>query len=394
MSRHRLISTKVAGPSHIARGEGCQDFVITRAIGQSFVMVACDGAGSAPKSAIGANTVSDVISSIFLDIARELESRNPGEWLVDEIVQAIVQARAEVRKVGGRNSSISEFHTTLVAIVCHSTGGFICHIGDGWGVAITDNAGKISTTVSAPRNGEYANETFFVTEASWIKNLQVTPFSGAPLVVSVMTDGAGSIFQARQDFDFQRFLDFVTNFSETEEEVLAFIGSTDAEKLSGDDKSIALFVDKIRASKIQAAELGPMVSILGAPVAATTPTSPGSPDSASVSLKPNTKTSRKARFGFKRTLLYLGAFFIIVLIALIAVFVFLIQSSGKATPQATPAPVPAASTTSPPGETMSPTEAEQPAKGASVQPPPPEKTSPGRKVTGEGTASPSGNAGK
>jgi hypothetical protein len=220
------------------------------------VLVACDGAGSAPLSAVGAELVAETISDIFLDLAHELEKRRPGEWLIDEIVQAIVAARARIRDQCGPKNSIADYHTTLVAIVCHSTGGFICHIGDGWGVAVTEQSGGgITSTVSPPRNGEYANETFFVTEPGWIKNLQVTPFSGAPVFAGVMTDGAGSLFQARGELDFQKIIFFVEDHSQADQSVIDFISSREAEKTSGDDKSIAFFIDLFKIRGIDARQL-------------------------------------------------------------------------------------------------------------------------------------------
>lgn len=245
----RLLSARVTGPSHRAKGDPCQDYVATRSAGRTFVLVACDGAGSAPLSAVGAEIVAETISDIFLDIASDLEKRDPGEWVIDEIIQAIVAARARIRDQCAPKNSIADYHSTLVAIVCHSTGGFICHIGDGWGVAVTEQSGGISSTVSSPRNGEYANETFFVTEAGWIKNLNITPFNGSPIFAAVMTDGAGSLFQIRQELDFRKLVLFVEEHSSTNQSVLDFISSPESEKASGDDKSISLFADlsKIRA---------------------------------------------------------------------------------------------------------------------------------------------------
>jgi hypothetical protein len=253
----RLLCARVAGPSHRAKGDLCQDYVATRSSGGTFVLVACDGAGSAPLSAAGAEIVAETISDIFLDIASDLGRRQPGEWVIDEIVQAIVAARARIRDQCGPKNSITDYHTTLVAIVCHSTGGFICHIGDGWGVAVTEQSGSLNWQVSPPRNGEYANETFFITEGVWIKNVQVTPFSGSPVFAAVMTDGAGSLFQVRQELDFRKIVSFINEHSSTNESVFDFISSQEAEKASGDDKSIALFADLSKIRDIDGRQLPP-----------------------------------------------------------------------------------------------------------------------------------------
>ena len=53
-------------------------------------------------------------------------------------------------------------------------------------VELADN----STILSLPENGEYANETYFITGDDWLPHLRTTPFAGTIRCVSLMSDGA------------------------------------------------------------------------------------------------------------------------------------------------------------------------------------------------------------
>ena len=70
-----------------------------------------------------------------------------------------------------------------------------------------------------------------------------------------MTDGAGSLFQIRQELDFRKLVLFIEEHSNSNESVFDFISSREAEKVSGDDKSISFFADLSKIRDIDGRQL-------------------------------------------------------------------------------------------------------------------------------------------
>ena len=101
---------------------------------------------------------------------------------------------------------------TLVGCVAGPDGGCFFHIGDGFGVFVD---GRGHTVLSPPENGEYTDETYFVTDEDWETHLRLTPF-GAPArggTIGLMSDGVSpfAIDRARTGF-YAPFIDPVRAF--------------------------------------------------------------------------------------------------------------------------------------------------------------------------------------
>ena len=163
------------GRSHVDGGLPCQDAFAFDRVGDALIAVVCDGAGSQPRSHEGAQSVSaDVVATLA-----RAETVSP-----EVFVAAIASARAALEARGG---VLSEFAATLVGAYLHRDGGWFFHVGDGVAVACnTDGA----STVSLPENGEYANETFFVTGEGWESHVRVMQVAGPIASVALMSDGA------------------------------------------------------------------------------------------------------------------------------------------------------------------------------------------------------------
>lgn len=185
------------GASHVADGTPCQDAseVCTDPSGHWAISVVCDGAGSAKRSEEGASAVSVAFRSALLQLAEKLDTHEPGTWITDFIVQKILDTRAELRSLANEDN-IAEFNSTLVACLLSPTGGFSVHIGDG--AIFGENAEGLLEVISPPENGEYANETFFVTEPHWIRHLRVTPIKPMRWL-SLCTDGGAALTMNNED---------------------------------------------------------------------------------------------------------------------------------------------------------------------------------------------------
>lgn len=195
------VGTSVIGKSHIDSGIECQDFHSFRISKDQLwaALVVCDGAGSAKRSAESAATVANFFSKSLLDLAETLDHKPPGEWINDYVIQSILDIRSKLRDAA-QSDTLAQFHTTLVASLIGPNGGFAIHIGDG--AIFTGNIKKDRSSgraylddglfISAPHNGEYANETFFITESAWIKNLRITPISKCDWLM-LCSDGGASL---------------------------------------------------------------------------------------------------------------------------------------------------------------------------------------------------------
>jgi hypothetical protein len=128
------------------------------------------------------------------------------------VARIVESARDELAALAaGSGMAAPEYATTLVGVVAGIRNGWFFHVGDGVGVAQPGAGGQ--PTVSPPENGEYANETFFVTGARWREHLRITPIGTAPSQVVLKSDGARPFVMNRNCTAlFPPFIDPVTRF--------------------------------------------------------------------------------------------------------------------------------------------------------------------------------------
>lgn len=247
-------SASVTGPSHYSSNTPCQDASHTSASpdGQWLAIAVCDGAGSALHSKDGADLVAKSFANRLLSLSAQFSSRLPGAWVNDFVIQQILDVRSELRKLAG-SDDLNDFHSTLVACLLGPDGGFSIHIGDG---ALFGSSGSGTSKdgyiyldnnffISKPANGEYANETFFITEGNWIKNLRITPLPQADWVI-VGSDGGCALCLDSGDQPKPEFVaPLITLLSKhSSREWAALLQSTladsKADLLTNDDKTLVI----------------------------------------------------------------------------------------------------------------------------------------------------------
>jgi hypothetical protein len=191
-----VAAASVRGRGHEQTGTPCQDSseVAVSPNGQWVALAASDGAGTARRSEVGAEFVAREFSQCLIRLSEECDRRIPGAWVSDRVIQDIVAIRSRLRERSG-SDDISEFHCTLTAALIGPTGGITVHLGDGaiFGGAADSQVGEVIDLgrdffVSSPQNGEYANETVFLTERDWVKHLRIQPVAAVDWVV-LGTDG-------------------------------------------------------------------------------------------------------------------------------------------------------------------------------------------------------------
>ena len=186
----KIVGASVAGFSHQAQGSPCQDFhAASEFEGGWLVAVVSDGAGSASRSAQGSKALCEgILSQIGLQLI-EFNRRSEAH-IVETVVRSWVEEGVELIRsgldVGG--GTLADFHATLVGVVAGRNGGVFFHIGDGAGCA-TNSESLLSSVMSLPENGEYANETYFFTQADWKDHVRLTPFGAEFNLIALMSDG-------------------------------------------------------------------------------------------------------------------------------------------------------------------------------------------------------------
>jgi hypothetical protein len=245
----RVFAASAIGKSHLDAGTPCQDAFARAVAGDLLVATVCDGAGSQPLSHVGSQALSRRV------VERLLARFTAGEALpaltADAFAQAVGDVIAEVRaglvsEAGAAGVGPESYASTLVGAVANGEGGWFFHVGDGQGVA-QPRAETDAVVVSLPENGEYANETYFVSGRDWREHLRLTPIPMPLHAIVMMTDGAAPFVMAKGDAAlYGPFIQPVERYLTTASEAdgCAALAATLADPrtylITGDDKTLLI----------------------------------------------------------------------------------------------------------------------------------------------------------
>ena len=237
-----------AGKHHLDGNLPCQDAGHYVVIGDVLVGAVCDGAGSASQGQAGSDFVARKVIELLADSVRSgrFDPLAQGDYRAQ--VQAMVQeARAQLAEIAlARQLEIRDFACTLVGFIGVPGGGAFFHIGDGFGVCVRASGAPV---LSQPENGEYSDETYFVSDDDWSAHLRVTPLPaiGAGGFIGLMSDGTSPFAINRTRTGFYRpFIDPVVNFlgnANGHDGSKALLGVLEDEKtwaITADDKTLLL----------------------------------------------------------------------------------------------------------------------------------------------------------
>lgn len=157
MCEWKAAGTYVVGLSHEKKNIGCQDrFVSTWANRVTCISIS-DGAGSANFAEIGAeittNQINNTITNKF-DLIYALDENKAKLKLISDI-KAKLKIQAKIKL-----TLLENFASTLIFASVKGDKFIAGHIGDGI-LGIIEN--ERITLLSSPDNGEFINETYFVT---------------------------------------------------------------------------------------------------------------------------------------------------------------------------------------------------------------------------------------
>ncbi len=214
----RVFCASATGQRNLEQGAAGQDashYVVTEDV---LVAIVCDGAGSVPEGRTGSHFMAhalaeDLASTMHADPSLCEVQADGYARLEATILGTIHSVRTRLADLAAsRQLSLHDFSCTLVGCVASPRGGCFFQIGDGFAIQQAVNG---DSALSHPENGEYADETYFVTDENWKDHLRLTPLPAPErgCLIGLMSDGTApfAVNRARSGF-FRPFIDPIVAF--------------------------------------------------------------------------------------------------------------------------------------------------------------------------------------
>ncbi len=240
----------VIGSSHLSHGEEKQDnFAIVEDKKGNVAFCLSDGAGSSKKSQLSSSFTAQFMAEKLSKLPEMIEDKGPGSWINDYIIQCIIDLRSFLYKEFDTYDLV-DYHCTLVSGIFFENTCLVAHIGDGAVLCGTSNLTNNQCILneklylSKPENGEYKNETYFLTESTWLKHLRITPFSNVSWLIAG-TDGGIDLLSVgdrlKDELVYEILSDFIDCPLSKKNKHLEQTMSTDqADEKTNDDKSLVI----------------------------------------------------------------------------------------------------------------------------------------------------------
>ena len=248
----RVFSASAAGKRNLDQGVPGQDASHCVVTDDVLVAIVCDGAGSVPEGRTGADFIAHALadqlsSTLHADRSLPEVQADSSACLEATIRFAIETVRGRLAELAAsRQLTLHDFSCTLVGCVALPGGGSLFHIGDGFAI---QQVAAGDSVLSRPENGEFADETFFVTDENWNEHLRFTPLLAPErgCVIGLMSDGTVpfAVNRARSGF-FRPFIDPIAAFLRQttapngNEALQNLLESPRACEISPDDKTLLL----------------------------------------------------------------------------------------------------------------------------------------------------------
>jgi hypothetical protein len=183
----RVFGASVMGSAHMRAGLPCQDAYAYHALPEGAILVAADGAGSAERADEGAQLAAAAASSALVAGLRRGWPYDDAGW-ADLFAACFEEARAEVlAEAQAAGLSPRAYASTLLCAAVTDDLVAVAQLGDG--VAVAALADGDWFLAAAPQKGEYANETYFLTQVDALERFTVAIYAEPVQGLAVMTDG-------------------------------------------------------------------------------------------------------------------------------------------------------------------------------------------------------------
>lgn len=192
----KYVYASVAGTSHTKSGTDCQDSCTCSVFFCNglpiFIGVVADGAGSALNSKIGASIACD----LFLNEIRTLcESGGSIEEITRSFIEdCIASFQNHIKAVAEADGKTSrDYACTFLSCVIGKEYSVFAQIGDGAIVVSSEDEPTDYRWVFWPQQGEYANQTFFITDDDAINKMEYIEIRRKIDEVALFSDGLQGI---------------------------------------------------------------------------------------------------------------------------------------------------------------------------------------------------------
>ena len=190
----KVIQTAIQGRSHKISNTPCQDKTFALNNLDCCAVSLADGAGSAAHSEIGAQCVTKKICEILSERFDEYFSAETSDKVAEELLATLIDELKKISEVS--NCNLKDLASTLLAVAVKDNNFIALHIGDGL-IGMLD--GDFLAVLSKPDNGEFANETTFVTSVDAISHFRLYKENIDEVsAFMLMSDGAASGFYNRK----------------------------------------------------------------------------------------------------------------------------------------------------------------------------------------------------
>ncbi|MBD2342584.1 PP2C family serine/threonine-protein phosphatase [Anabaena subtropica] len=244
----QVVAASVCGTSHIKNKQLCQDAHHWQLLpGNVLVAAAADGAGSASLGKVGAMVaVETAIESLSLkDITRDSLADDETVQLL--LTESLLAAKKAVEdEAAACQQQPQDLATTLIIAIASPEMVAATQIGDGMAVA-KDHLGNL-LALTIPNNGEYINETTFLTSPGALDTAQMRLWRETIVNVGLLTDGLQMLAlnmvvgEPHKPFFFPLF-DFVKNAedqAEAKEQLVKFLSSERITQRTDDDLTLII----------------------------------------------------------------------------------------------------------------------------------------------------------
>ncbi|MEM7726903.1 MAG: PP2C family serine/threonine-protein phosphatase [Cyanobacteria bacterium P01_A01_bin.45] len=249
----RVVAASVCGTSHQKNKQLCQDAHHWQLLPDNIMIAAAaDGAGSASHGKVGAMiAVETAIESLSV---KELSRTS---LMDDAMVRSLLEEamssgkKAVEEEAIASEKQVSDLATTLIVIIATPDLAAVAQVGDG--VAVAKNVEGNLLALTIPDNGEYINETTFLTSPTALDTAQLKIWRQSIVNVGVITDGLEMLAMnmavgAPHEPFFLPLFEFVANAEDktvAKEQLVKFLRSDKITQRTDDD--LTLIVGALRS---------------------------------------------------------------------------------------------------------------------------------------------------
>jgi len=243
-----VFAASAVGQAHAECGLPCQDSFAYQVRGELLCAAVCDGAGSAQASDLGAQRLAArlvaQLGQLHVSYASPALALQQVYALLAPLIESVRHSLEH--DAIDQGCALDDFAATLVGVLATPDGGWFFHVGDGVAVAQPQHAHE-PVVLSLPENGEYSNETFFVTGAEWRAHLRLTRIEPALRGIVLMSDGAAPFVMSRGNAGlYAPFVEPVERFLQTatvevgSSALAATLADPRTHAITGDDKTLLI----------------------------------------------------------------------------------------------------------------------------------------------------------